>query len=153
MKSNNYWEGNGFPADQTQALVSFFIYLPIYVFISFTVKEMRKELGRRREARPVEGQKSEVGNPSPERSEPRNEPGIGRGRRQRRLHGPRARARPHLGGEDRCNLSFTNNVEAAHYFGTLFPTPPHFGARRNDSCLPKMANNVRLLTSFGAAAC
>lgn len=67
--------------------------------------------------------------------------------------GGRGRATPRLGGEDRCNLSFTNNVEAAHYFGTLSPTPPHFGARRNDSCLPKMANNVRLLTSFGAAAC
>lgn len=65
----------------------------------------------------------------------------------------RGRDTPRLGGEDRCNLSFTNNVEAAHYFGTLSPTPPHFGARRNDSCLPKMANNVRLLTSFGAAAC
>lgn len=32
-KSNNDWEGNGFPPDQIQALVSFFIYLPIYLFI------------------------------------------------------------------------------------------------------------------------
>lgn len=32
-KSNDDWEGNGFPPDQIQALVSFFIYLPIYLFI------------------------------------------------------------------------------------------------------------------------
>lgn len=78
---------------------------------------------------------------------------LGQGEAEAAARTRRGRDRPHLGGEDRCNLSFTNNVEAAHYFGTLSPTPPHFGARRNDSCLPKMANNVRLLTSFGAAAC
>lgn len=32
-KSNDDWESNGFPPDQIQALVSFFIYLPIYLFI------------------------------------------------------------------------------------------------------------------------
>lgn len=155
MKSNNYWEGNGFPPDQIQALVSFFIYLPIYLFI-FIYREGNEEGdGRRREvSRPVEGRRSEIQTPT--RSRPSGtKPELEREREEAEAAAQtrRGRDRPHLGGEDRCNLSFTNNVEAAHYFGTLSPTPPHFGARRNDSCLPKMANNVRLLTSFGAAAC
>lgn len=42
-----------------------------------------------------------------------------------------AQGRTHhlLGGQDRCNLSFTNNVEAAHYFGTLSPTPSSFWSK------------------------
>lgn len=42
-----------------------------------------------------------------------------------------AQGRTHhlLGGQDRCNLSFTTNVEAAHYFGTLSPTPSSFWSK------------------------
>lgn len=132
---------------------SLFIYLYTYLFYLLWRKWGRRWAGggkllilwRGR------GRKSKAQKVSPQG----NEPGIGtgEGEAEAAARTRRARARPHLGGEDRCNLSFTNNVEAAHYFGTLSPTPPHFGARRNDSCLPKMANNVRLLTSFGAAAC
>lgn len=116
---------------------------------------MRKEMGRRRGSFSSRGG-AEVGNPNPKEDSPqgmRLELGWAREEAEAAARTRRARDTPPLGGEDRCNLSFTNNVEAAHYFGTLSPTPPHFGARRDDSCLPKMANNVRLLTSFGAAAC
>lgn len=128
-ESNNDWEGNGFPPDQLQALVSRFIYLPIYLLL-FTVKEIRKEMGLRRElSRPLEGRRSEIQTRTASRPSGMNLQLEWERERQRRLRGQH-RGRDHLlGGEDRCNLSFTNNVEAAHYFGTLSPTPSSFWSK------------------------
>ena len=77
-KSNNDWEGNGFPPDQFQALVSFFIYLPIYLFI-FIYHEGNEEGGGCTEGSISSSGGTVVGNPNPRSVSPCGDFGIGTG--------------------------------------------------------------------------